>query len=317
MIKTITIINQNQENVSDYFNQSASTDFLFRELQKDTIGKSGANPIWGYVYTKQGENWKYKGIALHKEYDYDLPEGAYAEKIWDVFGKEILSDLAVRVPEVDIVEQEHHHPEVISYRLIDNDKEDMIHIRDTLYNKLNREQIKKFIFTFDQILECVQLQIQDPENFEKVKEGMIQTFLLDSITNNGDRHVLNWALVRNKETNYYELAVFDHVGTFTGMLEQSPSVTLNGWVGGFTTVGIDQGRTDIGSNGEKIVQYINQAYPESFRHFMKKWKEKLPDILKKVEMLNLPVDLKRLENKIREKNRFMKELINEGELEYE
>ena len=72
MVKTISIIKQNQENISQVFQNGVQTDMLFRELQRDTVGRSGSSPTWGYVYSNEEGKLKFRGIALHKEYDYDF-----------------------------------------------------------------------------------------------------------------------------------------------------------------------------------------------------------------------------------------------------
>ena len=103
MKKSITIIKQNQEHVTDLFKDGIKTDRIFREVQRDTVGKSGASPTWGYVYYNINGKMKFKGIALNKEYDYDCPMAAYGEKVWSIFGKAILGE-SVRVPQIEIVE---------------------------------------------------------------------------------------------------------------------------------------------------------------------------------------------------------------------
>ncbi len=90
MKKKITIIKQNDGDITDFINNPQKTDLLFKELQQDTIGKSSSNPIWGYVYSVKNGNLSYKGIGLHKEYDYDNPLAAYAERAWSIIGREIL-----------------------------------------------------------------------------------------------------------------------------------------------------------------------------------------------------------------------------------
>ena len=93
MRKTLTIIKQTPEYESDIFRDEIKTDMVFMEVQRDTIGKSGACPTWGYVYNNKGV---FKGTALHKEYDYDYPMAAYGEKAWSIFGREVLGE-SVRV----------------------------------------------------------------------------------------------------------------------------------------------------------------------------------------------------------------------------
>lgn len=103
MNKTISIIKQNQENIGDVLKNGLQTDLLFRELQRDTIGKSGSSPTWGYVYSNEDGNLKFKGIALRKEYEDDFPLAAYSEKTWSILGKQLLGD-SVRVADIDVVE---------------------------------------------------------------------------------------------------------------------------------------------------------------------------------------------------------------------
>ena len=317
MVKTISIIKQNQENIAEVFQYGVKTDMLFRELQKDTVGRSGSSPTWGYVYSNQDGKLKFKGIALHKEYDYDFPYAAYGEKTWSIFGKELLGD-SVRVPDIDIVEEKKDYPEIISYRLMNNDREDMIHIKDTLFNKFERDEIraKKDVFTIDEILECVKLQIGNEENYKKIERDIIRVLLLDSITNNGDRHALNWALVRDEKTGEYSLAVFDHASAFMEMF-QNRGIRDSGWSTSYITVGNNKGRHNIGSDGKYIVECISQEYPEYFEEFCDDFEAKLPRIMELVRQEEMKIDFRRLSDKIGEKKHFLRRLRNKGEIEYE
>lgn len=44
MKKSVTIIKQNQEHISDMFKDGIKTDIVFREVQRDTVGRSGGSP---------------------------------------------------------------------------------------------------------------------------------------------------------------------------------------------------------------------------------------------------------------------------------
>ena len=317
MVKTISIIRQGQENTAEIFKNKLETDILFRELQRDTIGRSGSSPTWGYAYYNENGEPKFKGIALHKEYDYDFPHAAYGEKAWSIFGKELLGD-TVRVPNIDVVEERPGYEEIISYRLMNNDKEDMIHIKDTLFNKFERDEIKakKDIFTIDEILECVKLQIGNEENYKKIERDMIRVLLLDAVTNNGDRHALNWALVRNEKTNEYTLAVFDHSSAFVDMFQNRAYVLGNGWNSTYITVGNDRGRHTIGSDGKVVVEHISKQYPEYFEEFYNDFNDKLPSILNLIRQENMKIDFRRLTDKMGEKRRFLKKLRYREDFEY-
>jgi len=315
--KTITIIKKEQENKSEMFKNGFDTDVVFREIQKDTIGRSGSSPTWGDVYYNNNGKLKYKGVALYKEYDYDFPKAAYSEKIYSIFAKEMLGD-RVRVPNIDIVEQKQGYEGIISYRLMDNNKEDMIHIKDTLFNKFERDEIKakKSVYTIDEILECVKIQINNEENYKEIEKDIIHVLLLDAVTNNGDRHALNWALVREEKTNKYTLAVFDHSSAFADMIEYR-GFTGNGWSTTYTTVGRDKGRHDIGSEGKAVIEYISKEYPEYFDEFCDDFVAKLPGILELINQEDMKIDFNRLSNKMGERRHFLKKLKNRGEIEYD
>ena len=133
MAKSITVIKLNQEHVSDLFKNGLKTDMVFREIQKDTIGKSGASPTWGYTYYNEKGKMKFKGIALHKEYDYDYPLSAYGEKVWSIFGKELLNE-SVKVPNIEIVSNNLGQDEIISYILFYNKLYIYVYIRQSKRN---------------------------------------------------------------------------------------------------------------------------------------------------------------------------------------
>lgn len=318
MKKSILVIKLDKEHVSELFKDGLKTDIIFREIQRDTKGKSGSRPTWGYAYKNENGKMKFKGIALHKEYDYDYPLAAYGEKAWSIFGKEVL-EKSVRVPNIERVYQSEGYEEIISYRVLDNDKEDMINIKDTLFHKFEREELKakKNIFTIDDILECVKEEIGDENNYKIIEKNIIQVLLLDAVTNNGDRHSLNWGIVRNKKTNEYSLAVFDHASAFVDMFENRSYFVKNGWTNSYTTVGEDVKKNNIGSEGKKIVDYIAEKYPVYFEEFCDKFEEKLPIILEQIKKENMKIDFSRLNNKMQERLYYLKKVKNKGEYEYE
>lgn len=318
MSKTITIIEIDREHVTDILDNPIKTEMLFREIQRDTIGKSSSNPTWGYTYYYNNGKLKYKGIGLYKEYDYDAPNAAYSEKVWSIIGKNILDN--VRVPNIDIVEEHYKEPGIISYRLLDNDKEDLIHIKDILFNKFERTELKekRNIIYIEDVLECIKLQINDDENYNKIKRNIIQTLLLDAITNNADRHSNNWALIRNKITSEYELADFDHSSSFVDMFEDRRHFTANGWVSSYTSVNPTNDKTKMGSCGDEMIKYISKNYREDFEDFFAKFNDKLPNILQEIRNENLDIDMQRLEQRLNDKKRFLKQQSKEeGEIEYE
>lgn len=317
MVKKIKIIKKNEQNLSAQLDEYKKVDIVFRILSEDTRGKSATNPTWGYVFNVRDGKLKLniEPDGLYKEFDYDYPNASYAEKIYSIIAKEVLTE-DTRIPTIDVVKENNsiYGPSTISYKLMNNDKEDMFHIADIMFYKYEREEIekKKHIFTIEDILECLKEQISDEENYKKIEKSLIHTILMDSILNNLDRHDSNWALVRNKETNKYELAIFDHSISLIDMIEENRTATYNGWVKSY----ISTGKTSNSSFGKDIIEYIHKNYGEYFDEFVDKFNEKLPVILNRIKEENLSIDTRRLENKLNARNIFLKMERDKEEFDY-
>lgn len=318
MNKTITVVKQDAEKIEKLLADGIKTDVVFEIIQRDTIGRSNSSPTWGYVYHMVDGNLVDKGIGLYKENDYDYPDAAYAEKIWSIIGKNILSK--VRVPNIDVVEPYKNNTGLISYRILDNDKEDLIHIRDLLYHKYERQEMKERndLYTIDDILECIKMQVKDQENYKEIEKSIIHTIMLDCITNNADRHPDNWAIIRNKKTNKYELGIYDHSTTLVDMIDYRKFLTSNGWVSSFLLIEEPKQTRWTGDNGEKILRYIFDNYKEYFDEFYTNINNNMEKVVKEISEEDLGTNKDRVINKLREKKRFLKKLyIEKGELEYD
>ena len=318
MAKTVYIINEDEKNISQHLDDIAKKEMVFRKLRKDTIGKSSTNPTWGYTYNVRKGKLKFIEEGLYKEYDYDSPNAAYSEKIASIMGRRLLSN--TRIPEVDIVEETSGQPGIISYKLLNNDIEDMFHLRDTMFHIFDRDGIskQKDIFVLEDVLEGIRFQIKDEENYKIVGKSVIRTLLLDAVMNNGDRHANNWALVRNKLTNWYELAAFDHSSCFTDMIKEQRHFTVDGWVSSYTTTRQRKSSGRKGLLGKDIIQYIAHNYNEYFNEFCDDFDRMLPEIIREIKEEKLPIDMKRLEKKLSERNNFLKRVKSkEAELEHE
>ena len=315
MVKKIKIIKKNEQDLTAHLDEYKKVDIVFRIIMKDPIGKSSSNPSWGYIFNVRDGKLKLNinPDGLYKEFDYDHPNAAYAEKIFSIIGEELLTD--TRVPKTDVVKENNlNGPSIISYKLMDNDKEDMFHISDIMFYKYEREEIekKKHIFTIEDILQCIKEQVRDEENYKRIEKSLIHTILTDSILNNLDRHDSNWALVRNKETNQYELAIFDHSISLIDMIEENRMATYNGWTKSY--ISIEQNGNS--SLGKDIIRYIRENYREYFNEFVDNFNDKLPVILNRIKEENLPIDTRRLENKLNARYIFLKMERDKEELEY-
>ena len=317
MVKSVKRIKQGEKHLTDHLEDYKKADIVFREIRKDSVGRSASNPIWGLVFNVRNGKLKLNSIGegLYKEFDYDYPNASYAEKIYSIIAESVLDN--TRVPNIDIVTEIPKEPSIISYKLINTEKEDMYHISDLMYYIYDRDEVseKKNIFTIEDILKCVKEQVKDEENYKQVERSIIHTMLLDATLNNGDRHNNNWALVRNKQTNFYELAIFDHSSSLVDIIEEKSYFTSNGWVGSYIMAGEKQiGKLRVGSSGDKIIKYIANNYPEYFDEFVDIFNEKLPSIIEEIKQEKLPIDMRRLEEKLKQRNRFLRKIRDREEL---
>lgn len=285
--------------------------------QKETRGNSGSNATWVEVYTSDS-NGK---IALYKEYDYDMPLAAYAEKMWSILGKGILEN--TRIPDVDIVNNPKMGDGIVSYRVMDNALEDMMHIKDILFSIYERTEMDKHrnIFSIDEILKAVRTEIVDEKNYKEVEKAIIQTILLDSVTHNSDRHTTNWALVLDKSSNpHYELALFDHSSAFGKMMQYTPgpSHDIYGntrWTSSYLQTESKESR-GVGEDGKNLVKYISQKYPEYFEDFVNRFSERIEELLNEIDQTEglEEVNKKLFRSTLLAKRNYMKALLERGEI---
>ncbi len=289
--------------------------YLYKK-QRETRGNSGSNATWVEVYTSEHDG----DIALYKEYDFDMPLAAYAEKIWSIIGQGVLEN--TRVPNIDIVNNPKLGDGIISYRIMDNSLEDMMHIKDILFNIYDRTEMDKHrnIFSIDEVLQAVRKEIVDEQNYKEVEKAIIQTIILDSVTNNADRHTTNWALVLDKSTNpHYQLALFDHSSALGRMMEYTPASTYNTygdnrWTSSYLQTERRESR-GVGEEGKKLIRYIAEKYPEYFEEFTNRFSERIDEILAEVEKTEgLQIDKRILRSELMSKRNYLKALLERGEI---
>lgn len=231
-----------------------------QKFAEDTVGTTfGAS--WVYVFNEKHD----RKIALYKPLDYDEPLGAYAELLYSHITKLCYSNLKLRVPDIHLA-SENSTLGLLSYSIVDRITEDLIHIESLIPYKYTTETLKKF-FTLgiNDILECIEHEIHNKENFAEVKKAVIFTVLLDAFTNNVDRHGKNWGLIRDKHSDYYELAIFDNVKSFINMFFNRAGYKNS------TLWAIQYNGTASSSKletGNQIAEFIKKTYPEYFEEFI-------------------------------------------------
>lgn len=286
--------------------------YVFQELYKDPIGRSEGNPTWGELYSYEGHEMYYKGTCVYKEIDYEHPEGAYAEKLWSLIGRRMLTEC--KVPKITLVKDKRFNEiGMCSHNIIDKSIEEPCDIKNILFNKYERQEIEKLksIVPFDALLECVRIQIKDDKNFKKVEKDIVNTLLLDSFTNNSDRHANNWTLVRDKRTNEYKVGLFDHSSSFIDMISSRYGATINGWTSSYISMDERDISKGTGSMGDRMIKALVDKYPEYSKEFFEKFSRELPGFYDEISIYGSKIDAAKVKKNISEKKKYMQKLLYE------
>lgn len=290
------------------------TGLIFLEGEKDSLGGSGGNPTWGYLYEYFGEEENEekkliaKGYAIHKEYDYDYPYESYHEKLYSILAKKVIKNC--RIPYIDIAFlQNSNNPSTLSHCIFDQNKEEMFEIKDYLYNIFEREDLNKKEDTvlISEILESIKMSVTNIENYKEIEESVIQVLILDSIVNNPDRHPNNWAIVRNIKTGKYSLGIFDNGRSFYNVTKY---INKEEWICNYVLTE-ERKRNGLGDRGDKIIRYIKQQYPEILKKFIHRFIHKLPEFYEEIEDLPNGVNKGYLRAKIEQKVMYIYKMFEE------
>ena len=174
--KEFYLYRKHEETPFDEFVENIPKDFsgiIFKTIDSDTIGRSNGNPRWGNVFEYSNGKIAEKGIAIYKEPDYDVIDGAYAEKLWSVLGKLVLPNC--RIPDIDIINDKRYSegPGVLSYSIVDKQKEDMVDIRTILrYNGITIDDIITLLKPNNVIIEIINPRNMDPESPMNILAGL-------------------------------------------------------------------------------------------------------------------------------------------------
>ena len=151
--------------------------------------------------------------------------------------------------------------------------------------KISEERIRRYIIEspvhLDGSIQKINKHMEEQKsNYAHLEKGIIHTALLDAITNNLDRHLSNWAIIRDKNTGKCSLAVFDNTLSFINMSSSKP-FSINGkWAE--SSIHIDP--TKKHTSQREVCEYIARNYPEQFANFIDIMKEKLPEYSKAIGM---------------------------------
>jgi len=288
------------------------TGLIFWEQEKDSLGNSGGNPTWGYLYEYFGEEENEEdkligiGDVIYKEYDYDYPNNAYNEKIYSVLAQKVVKNC--RVPHIDVAFLPNSkQPTTISHCIFDTSKEEMFEIKDFLYNIFERNELKtnQDIVLIEDLLNSIKMSVSNEQDYKEIEEGVVQVLALDAITNNPDRHPNNWAVVRNIQTGKYSLGMFDNSIAFYNMIQKRNNNMQ--WVSSYVLTQ-ERVRNGIGDNGEKVINYLKEHYTDYFNKFLYNFMDKLPEFFNEIEEYSKDIDVKYLKKCIEEKLRCIQKL---------
>ena len=284
---------------------------FFIKLDEIPLGKVDGDPTWGDVYRYNNSKISYCGNCIYKKMDYDYPNAAYAEKLWSLLGKRVLKQC--RVPEITLVkDSKYKELGMLSHIILDNDKEDLIDMSTLMFYKYERQELNKFklIVGLNDLLECIKIQVNDEENYKDIEKQVIQTLLLDCITNNADRHTNNWCLVRDKNTNKYVVGLFDHSSSFIDMMTEGvKGVSTNGWTSSSIRVSEYSARLGVGDRGDILLKHLIKIYPETSNEFFNTLNNELESFYKDTQEMNGKIDRKRIERNINQKMSYIKGLL--------
>lgn len=286
--------------------------YVFHKQFRDPKGNSGSNPTWGELYEIKNGIITNLGKGVYKEYDYDEPDGSYAEKLYSMLAKRVL-DKQIRVPNITLVkDSKSKETGIFSHIILDNDTEDMMEIKALLFSVYDREKQKnmKSLVVYQDLLNAIKEEVHDEECFAKIEKQVVQTLLLDAFANNADRHARNWALIRDKETNEYNLGLFDHAVSFLDIISPRQLAT-NGtrWTNTYILTEEKKQIYGLGEDGKKVLKYLFKRYPEYSEEFIKNLEKELPGFLKEAKSMPGAIKSRSFESTLTAKCRGLRKIL--------
>lgn len=127
------------------------------------------------------------------------------------------------------------------------------------------------------------------ENYLELEKSIIQTTVVDLLTNNTDRHLTNWALIRNKKNDRYILGLFDHAASFINMSTKTRYIGITDeylkeyWVPSSVLLNTPLDIKNESSRGISVFRYLMNKYREYVLEILQKIYDKLPEYEKIIQ----------------------------------
>lgn len=136
--------------------------------------------------------------------------------------------------------------------------------------------------------------IQKEQNYHELEKSIIQTTVIDLMTNNVDRHLTNWALIRNKKTDRYVLGIFDHATSFFNMSLKQDSRAISqdylkaNWAPSSVLLDLPNDIKNLSSRGIDVFKYLMNNYSDYTLEILQKLHDKLPEFEKAIRYDTIP-----------------------------
>ena len=166
--------------------------------------------------------------------------------------------------------------------------------------KISEKEIKSINLkdtNLEQVLSGIKkISAEKTQNYEELKKSIIQATTFDLMTNNVDRHLNNWSLIRNKKTDNYVLGLFDHAASFVNMAFDMDNPFIKRDMFGEnwqpSSVLLDN-PNDIKysqSKGIEVFKYLMENHREDTIEILQKLYDRLPQIEKAIGYETIPND---------------------------
>ena len=138
------------------------------------------------------------------------------------------------------------------------------------------------------------IAIEREKNYKDLEKDIIQITTFDVMTNNIDRHLTNWALLRNKKTGHHVIGIFDHAASFFNMGLKNGNIAISddylreNWASSSVILDSPQDKKIVSSKGIEVFRYLMNNYREYTLEILKKMYDKLPEFKKQISFDTIP-----------------------------
>lgn len=166
--------------------------------------------------------------------------------------------------------------------------------------KISEKEIKSINLkdtNLEQVLSGIKkISAEKTQNYEELKKSIIQATTFDLMTNNVDRHLNNWSLIRNKKTDNYVLGLFDHAASFLNMAfdMDNPFISRDfcgeNWQPSSVLLDNPNDIKNSQSKGKDVLKYLMENHREDTLEILQKLYDRLPQIEKAIGYETIPND---------------------------